>query len=447
MKKSPWVVALGMCAVTALAARGEPAAEVQAQTPGPDTISRKDYEALKRDHDELKKEFDEFKKDRAKAAAAPAAAPANNDAEFEQIDKTFREIKLQLKESRPGLDKFLLVGDGSVGYQSQRGTKSSFFAGISPLVLFQPTDRLLIEVGADINISNDATGASSTTVDLGIANASYIVNDNLVVGGGLFVAPFGVYHRHFDPPWINKLPDDPLVFSDGGLAPGSVVGVFASGAIPVKSMKILYDVYASNGPNVETMDPGTAGQLHFDNYADLNNNKAVGGRIALQPITALEFGYSFQYGRAGAAGFRDLNVLLQSVDFQYRKEFKEIFGTIDVNGQWVWSNVGRATYDPKGTMNFGPLTFNNDRNGGYILVAYRPTGVSNTIIRNLEFIVRYDRMQSSQKAPSGNTEHRWELGVDYWITPSVVLKTAYEFDNLKDSAGADAFIVQLGFGL
>lgn len=443
MKKSPWIVAMSVCAVTALAARGEPAVEIPAQ----ETISRKDYDALKRDHDELKKEFDEFKKDRGKAVATPAAAPANNnDAEFEAIDKTLRDIKLQLKESKPGLDKFLLAGDGSVGFQTQRGTKSNFFAAFSPLVLYQPTDRLLIEVAADINISNDATGAFSTSINLGIANASYIVNDNLVVGGGLFVAPFGIYHRHFDPPWINKLPDDPLVFSSG-VAPGSIVGVYASGAIPVKSMKVLYDAYLSNGPNVQTVDPGAAGQLIFNNYSDLNNNKAVGGRIALQPVTALEFGYSFQYGRAGATGFKDLNALVQAVDFQYRKEFKEIMGTIDVNGQWVWSNVSKATYDASGKLGFGPLSFKNERNGGYILVAYRPTGVSNKIVRNLEFIVRYDRLQSSQKAPGGGTEQRWELGVDYWLTPSVVLKTAYEFDVLKGSAGADAFVIQLGFGL
>ena len=458
MKKLPIVMALGVTTLAMFPATGQPVPP-PAQ---PDTVSRAEYEQLKREQAELKKEIAELKKARQESApvvttptprgqSAPIALPPGSTAattdDLDEIDKTLRDIKGQMREYKLGTEKLLLAGDAAFGYTSKRGSKSSFFAGIAPLALWQPYDRLLIEAAADISISNDDKGASSTTVKLTLANASYIVNDNLIVGGGLFVAPFGVYHRHFDPPWINKLPDDPLVFSDGGLAPSSIVGVYASGAVPVRNMKVLYDAYLSNGPNLETQDSGTAGSLHFDNYNDLNNNKAVGGRIALQPITELEFGYSIQYGKAGSTGFRDVDVFLQAVDFAYRKEFKEIFGTIDFHGEWVWSNVGRAKYDPHGSLGFGPIDFRNSRNGGYVLVAYRPTAVSNKIIRNLEYVVRFDAMSSPLTAPGGDHERRLTLGVDYWITPAAVFKVAYEFDNKKAGGGADAFFIQLGLGL
>jgi hypothetical protein len=456
MKKPPltlaFCVALATVTVAAIPARAQPA-----PPPAPDTVSRAEYEQLKRDQEELKKELMELKKERAaqaapttKSNAAPAPPPANTaarDADFDEIDKTLRDIKLQLHDTKSGTEKFLLAGDAAFGYTAQRGSKSSFSAGIAPLVLWQPYDHLLIEAAADIGISNDADGHSSTSFDLTIANASYIVNNNLIVGGGLFVAPFGVYHRHFDPPWINKLPDDPLVFSDGGLAPGSVVGVYASGAIPVNRMKFTYDAYVSNGPNLETKDPGTAGQLHFDNYSDLNNNKAVGGRLGFLPLPQLEMGYSIQYGKAGSTGFQDVTALVQAVDVAYRRDFKEIYGTLDIHGEWVWSNVGKARYDPTGALGFGPTRFSNSRQGGYVLVAYRPSLLSHPILKKLEFITRYDAMFSPLKAPGGDHEQRVTLGVDYWINPAAVFKVAYQIDDRKAGPGANGFFMQLGLGL
>lgn len=465
MRKLPIAMAISVATLATLPA------VAQTAPPPPtnqgDTVSRSEYDALKRDHDELRREVEELRRERQAAttpstgaaargqvttgvtpAPAPGASPYATQEDLEEIDKTIHDIQSQLHEFHFGTDKLVIAGDAAFGFQSQKGTKSTFTAGIAPLALWQPTDRLLIEAAADIGLDTDAAGSSSTSFDLTIANASYIVNDYLVVGGGLFVAPFGVYHRHFDPPWINKLPDDPLVFSDGGLAPSSIVGAFLSGGAPVgHGMKVLYDAYVSNGPNVETQDPDTAGQLLFDNFLDLNNNKAVGGRIALQPITELEVGYSIQYGKSGATDFQDLDVVLQAVDAAYRKEFDAIAGTLDVHGEWVWSNVGKATYDPTGSLGFGPTRFSNVRNGGYVLVAYRPTLVHNKLVRNTEYVFRYDSMFSSLKAPGGDHEQRFTLGVDYWITPAAVFKVAYEFDHRKAESNADAFFVQLGLGL
>jgi hypothetical protein len=94
-------------------------------------------------------------------------------------------------------------------------------------------------------------------------------------GGGLFTVPFGQYHNHFDPPWIDKFPNDPLAFD--AIAPVSEVGFFAKGAIPSGTTRWTYDVYATNGPNLIASDPSAAGQLNFDDFTDLNNNKAAGG--------------------------------------------------------------------------------------------------------------------------------------------------------------------------
>lgn len=129
------------------------------------------------------------------------------------------------------------------------------------------------------------------------------------------------------------------------------------------------------------------------------------------------------------------------------QEVRPLGGVITARTEWVWSEVEKATYDPKGSLGFGPLSFGNYRNGGYAELAYRPTLSSNPTLQKLEFITRYNLSRSPLRSPGGEHEQTIEFGVDYWITPSVVLKTAYEIDDRKIGPSANAFFIQLGFGL
>ncbi|HZK80700.1 MAG TPA: hypothetical protein VFC46_06520, partial [Humisphaera sp.] len=324
--------------------------------------------------------------------------------------------------------------------------------GFSPVFLFAPTDRLLFEAALDVGIGTDDTNSSSTSVDLTIANASVIISDNLIIGGGLFVVPFGQYHNHFDPPWINKLPDDPIIFDDN-TAPGSEVGFFAKGVYPVSfvrkflpSAKFTYDLYLANGPNLITSDPGAAGQLNFSDYTDLNNGKAAGGRFAFLPHPNVEFGYSIQYSQTSPNGFPHVHALLQAADFNWVQECRPLGGVVTTRAEWVWSQVESATYDPTGSLGFGPVRVGEWIQGGYCTIAYRPTLIGNEFLRNTEYIFRYDTQRSPLSSPGGDHETRYTLGVDYWLTPSWVLKAAYEFDNKKLGEAQSAFYLQLGLG-
>ena len=168
------------------------------------------------------------------------------------------------------------------------------------------------------------------------------MNDNLAVGAGLFVVPFGVFHNHFDPPWINKFPDEPLAFGEGGIAPSSALGVFARGAAPLGRTQITYDLYLSNGSNLITTGD-SAGQLNFDDFTDLNNNKAVGGRLGFRPFYNVELGYSIQWGESDPDGFQTVRSLLQGVDLNVRQP--GLGGLFDFRAEWVWSDVQQATYE------------------------------------------------------------------------------------------------------
>ena len=250
------------------------------------------------------------------------------------------------------------------------------------------------------------------------------------------------------------MPDDPLIFSDGGLAPGSEVGLFAKGVLPVTFMrkflpsaKFTYDLYIANGPNLITSDPGAAGQLNFADYTDLNNGKAVGARFAFLPHPNVEMGYSLQYSQTSPDGFQHVHALLQAADLNWVQECRPLGGVFTTRAEWVWSQVEDATYDPTGSLMFGPVRFGNWRQGGYVTLAYRPTLSSNKWLRDTEFVFRYDTQRTPLGAPGGEHENRYTFGVDYWLTPAWVLKVAYEFDNKKVGVEQNAFYVQLGLGL
>ena len=398
----------------------------------------------------MRRELEAMRRERAAASNSSAPAPARQE-DLDAVNQTIQEIKDDVARSRNTDSRFTVVGDAAFGYSAVRHSPSTFFAQISPLVLWRPADRILVEAAADIGISTDPDGNSSTSFDLTIANASYLINDYIAVGAGLFVVPFGQYHNHFDPPWIKEIPDDPLPFGDGGIAPGSEVGAYIKGAVPIivagRGIKFTYGFYVTNGPQLITSDPGAAGSLNFDDFTDLNNNKAVGGRIGFLPLPNLEMGYSIQGSEPSPSGFGRTHALLQAIDLNWRQDVEALQGWFDLRGEYVWSRVSRATFDPKGTLGFGPTRFDNHRDGGYIQLAYRPAYVPNDFIRRFEVPIRYDFLNTPLISPGGNHEHRFTVGVDYWITPQAVLEAAYEWDRRTEGPSQNALLIQFGLRL
>lgn len=400
-------------------------------------VTREEYEKLLKEVEDLKATIRNLKEGSAPEQPASSAA-------IEDLSKRLDEVQSEANRTRPGFNKLVIAGDAEATFESREGSKSTFGAGVAPLFLWGLSDRLLFEGGLDIGISNNDSGEGQTDVDLTLANLSYLANDYLTVGAGLFVLPFGVYHAHYDPLWIDAFPDSPLPFADGGIAPESDVGIYAQGAAPLGNVVLNYHLYVTNGPRLITDDPDAAGSLSFDNYDDINNGKTVGGRLALRPVRGLEFGYSWQYGKVGSVNGDGVNAYLQAFDAEYRRDFDRLYGQIDLRSEIVLSHVDRATY---GVGDFGPVSFSNNRNGGYIQAAYRPWMVKQRILKNFEFAARYDWQHSPLDAPGGDHERRWTLGLDYWLRPNVVLKGAYQFDHKTVGEDSNAVLFQVGIGL
>jgi hypothetical protein len=103
-------------------------------------------------------------------------------------------------------------------------------------------------------------------------------------------------------------------------------------------------------------------------------------------------------------------------------------------------------YDPDGSLGFGPLAFTSKQDGGYAELAYRPTKLDKDFLRNLEMIFRWDRLSRDPSGLGDPEETRWTLGLNYWLSPSTVLKAAYEWDQPNGEPNRNALLIQTAMG-
>jgi hypothetical protein len=432
------------------------AAMAQAAAPSPpssDYVSRAEYDKLKAEHEAMKQELEELKAQIGQLAKGPMLAPAAAaegkqvvtgapaQAATEELRQEIDSLKTQVKETFPGSTKFLMAGYGTAGFTARSGEDPFFDAAFNALFLFKLTDRLFFEGEMELEFENN-----ETTINLEVAQASYLLNDYMTIGVGRFLNPmnFFVERQHMN--WVNKLPDKPLAVYDG-LFPESELGAQLRGVIPIGPTKLEYAAFVANAPGLITApdDFSELGMLDFDNDANFGGHVAVGGHVGFIPIPQLEVGYGIQRSKVGPRDHAVENIL-QSADFNYVSDSALLKGLINLRAQWGWSHVGNFVFDADGSEGFGPISFNNNRNGGYAQVSYRPTHIDNDYIKNFEGVFRYDRLNQLH-TPVGFDEQRWTLGLNYWVTPSAVVKLAYEFDDKNGGArDQDAFMMQAAVG-
>jgi hypothetical protein len=443
-------------AVLPFAARAEDGADAPKKDApvGDAPVTREEYEKLKKEMDEIKAKLGAQP---PAQQAAPPAAGAESESALDEFEKDIRSVKSSIEGLAPGSTKLLLAGAGFAGFSSVRGSNTTFDGGFELLPLVKLSDSIFFESNFAFTLDG-----SSASVDVGFAHLCWIACDYLTVGIGLFPNPANKYHELLDPVWLNRLPDDPLPLQVG-LIPDRELGIDVRGAFPIGPLGAFnYAVFVSNGPSLVTDNSGgdVPGTLIFTNYTDVNDNKSVGAHFGWLPLAdaSLEIGYGVQWARVGAAGtgFKHVEALFQSVDLDYARNSETIQGRVDVRAQWIWQQVGTTTYDPDGSLGFGPLTFANNRNGGYVQASYRPSLSKVKVLEDLELLVRWAALNQPNGAGvvgGGFNEWNWTVGIDYWLAPSIVVKLAYEWDD-KDgpvapgtvrNANAVLFQVALGF--
>ncbi|MCH8260108.1 MAG: hypothetical protein IIC46_07865 [Planctomycetes bacterium] len=447
------LVGLALCSGAALG---------QGQPPGEGSVSRAEHEALRSDLETLRAEMAAMRKARqaAEGASHQEATQEPTWIELERMRLRQDMIEQTLLEARYGESNFHFTGFAFTRFTNVQGADSSFTAVVAPIILWELSDRLLFETELEFGLETE-DGEGKTEVELEYAHASYILNDYVTLGAGKFLTPFGIFGERLHPAWINKLPDAPLAFGHhGGLVPMSSLGAYVRGGFPLGDAKGNYAFYLSNGPSLN-VDGHGVGTLDFENFGDINNNKAFGGRVGFLPFPEIEIGYSFQFADVTPSGFdQQADALLQSIDVSYVTESDLLGGLIDLRFEWVFSDVddvafaaeegghadegGHAEEEEDGDEAF--ITFNNERSGGYLQLAFRPTKSDMEFLRNLEFVGRYGWLDLPSGAPDAFDQERWTLGVNYWLNPSTVLKIAYEHTEVDGGDDFDAVKAMFAIG-
>ncbi|RLD65472.1 MAG: hypothetical protein DRI95_08650 [Bacteroidetes bacterium] len=365
----------------------------------------------------------------------PLIAQNETDKKVEQLANDIDSLK---DISKPGVSKFLLRGYGHAGLEIT-DDESSFVGGsFNPIFIYKQSDKLLFESELEFGLED-----GELEIGLEYANISYLLTKSVTVRFGKMLLPFGIYVDRMHPAWIDKLASKPLGVGHGGILPGSDIGIELRGGAYLGSSKINYAFYLVNGPYLNEGDdePEEAGQLHYNNFPDNNNNKTVGGRLGFLPLSnsSLELGASGMYGKVGSrdSEYSDVAALLYAVDLSYIQNLPFMSSVLDVKAQYSGVNVGNANYvDTEDTVNVGATyTFDNQSTTYFVQLALRPAMVDNNFFRNIELVGRYSELNTPEGALWDTKLNQWEIGLNYWLDWRTVFKFTYRIT--QGEAGHD----------
>jgi len=371
-----------------------------------------------------------------------------------QLDALKGEVNSLKKEDKT---HFMLRGFAQFGLDAASDNVNFNMTSFNPVLLWRQGDRFLFESELEMEYMSN-----QFSLNLGYANASYVISNGLVVKVGKFLIPFGTFGEKFHPSWVNKFASAPLAVGHDGIAPMADIGVEIRGGLQVGKSKLSYSLYAVNGPRIKdgTEEPKEAGMLSFENATDNNNNKAIGTRIGFLPLSnsSLEIGVSAYYAMPGSDKspfegdtlnedliYKNVTTMLTAFDLSYVKVISPLKGIIDIKGQYNLSTISNATYfNPEDTSRY---TFINKSSAYYAQLAYKPAFVDNNILKNLELVGRYTAYITPKGSLWESNQSQIEVGLNYWFTWRTVLKMSYQMtDGGMGGSGMGSMSAMSGMG-
>ena len=391
--------------------------------------------------EQMKQELQALKESLNKKEKKVAVKEAKLSKEIKSI-KSLRKT-MSVREAKPD-STWHLAGYADVGFEAVSGdNKDSFISGkFNPVFHYQYKDWLIFE--SELEIKTDMDGA--TTIDVEYSQLDFMLHDNVTLVVGKYLSPIGQFQERLHPSWINRSMNAPAGFGHGGVQPTSEVGAMLRGGVPVSdALTFTYSVSLGNGPRFGHDED----ELELEGTSvDNNSNKALGGRVALLHKSSLEVGFSYMdAGISSEAGIlpdgdievaREGDYRLWGADLAYSK------GPWDVRAEYL-----NAKNTPSGGVSAGgfePVSWET----WYTQVAYRLSGISdNPTVGKIEPVVRYGEFRVSVgDILQLSAEKRWNIGVNYWLAPTIVVKTGLERRNYLIASRPDEtrYKIQMAYG-
>jgi len=383
-----------------------------------------------------------------------------------------RERKISEGESRQFLgtirDEFknrivgktILGGYTDIEFIDQRGRESFFDQHrFVPFIYGEISDQ--IKVAAEIEFEHGGTDNNQGDGDVKIEFAviDYELHEALNLRAGIILTPLGHFNLIHDSP-INDLTSRPLVarriipttLSEAG---AGFFGTF----YPTELSKIDYEIYLVNGfEGFKDFDPATGdGDSNISQTGglrgargsqsnDINDNKAVVGRVAISPFLGAEVGFSGHIGDYDADG--DNTLAIYAIDWTLQKGPFELLGeyavaNIERQGRVKLFNDSRASEDEiiPGRMDGAYIQANFHFFPEWLRQTWPKLFGPESIFT---LVGRYDVIDMASSDSTVGDRDRWTVGTNFRPVEDTVFKLEYQINDGDRSSDRDnAFIASI----
>ena len=222
-------------------------------------------------------------------------------------------------------------GGGTNGFDQQR---------FVPFIFADITEH--VKFASEIEIEHGIRETSDNEISLEFAHIDYLVNEPFNLRAGILLLPIGKFNLLHDSP-LNDLTDRPLVSQF--IIPSTMAETgagFYGTLYPGRTSKLDYELYVTTGPCGYNSDGsprvneenGTKNSRQrkcaSDDGLDINNGKAVVGRMAFSPMLGVEVAGSSYYGNSSFNGNYN-PISITAIDWTLQR------GPFEVIGEAAWA--------------------------------------------------------------------------------------------------------------
>lgn len=312
-----------------------------------------------------------------------------------------------------------------------------------------------VKFASELEIEHGIRGTSDNEISLEFAHIDYLVNEPFNLRAGILLLPVGKFNLLHDSP-LNDLTDRPLVsqFIIPSTLAETGAGIYGT-FYPGRTSKLDYELYVSTGPcgTKNTGEPnvteakGTKNSRQrkcgSDDGFDINNGKAVSGRVAFSPMLGIEVAGSGYYGNSSPTSYNPLSIT--AIDWTLQKGPFEIIG----EAAWAYARnnaraVPQATFATPGSLLVGspyslnPLGTAPQRMQGFYIQGnyhFMPAFLTNWSPKRFgegstfTAVVRYDRVNlnmDNREESKGDLE-QISFGLNYRPVEDAVFKISYQY--------------------
>ncbi len=318
-----------------------------------------------------------------------------------------------------------------------------------------------VKFASELEIEHGIRASDSNEISLEFAHMDYLVNEPVNIRAGILLIPIGKFNLLHDSP-LNDLTDRPLVSQFVIPSTMSETGAGFYGTFyPGRTSKLDYELYVTTGPCGYNKDgsprvsegSGTKNSRQrkcaSDDGLDINNGKAVSGRVAFSPMLGVEVAGSSYFGNQSPTSYNPLSIT--AVDWTLQR------GPFELIGEAAWAYArgnsraipGATTVGPPpvaippGTLLSGVNTFNplaappQRMQGFYLQSNYHFMPAILTRLSPKRFgegstftaVIRYDRVNLNMDN-RGENQGRLEqisFGLNYRPVEDAVFKISYQY--------------------